>query len=158
MILKNEKQYSLFEINPLIRYSVALAILLLTGSVIKDGIAIVITLVIIYFCFVEKQIYKAIVLWLLWFFVYGFYVGHRFFSIGIIENHIAKPHYLLFLIFLASITQRQKRVLGIELIPSRALRVWLIFCAIVFCGSIYYMKFPSVIIAYSSIFLITYLF
>jgi len=158
MISYNEKQYSLLETSHLIWYSVALAILLLAGSVIKDATAIIITLGIIYFCFVEKQIYKAIVLWLLWFFVYGFYVGHGFFSIGAIEKYIAKPAYLLFLIFFASITQPRKRLAGIELIPFRALNVWFIFCAAVFIGSIYYLKFPSIILPYSSIFFITYLF
>ncbi|WKK66463.1 hypothetical protein [Lutimonas zeaxanthinifaciens] len=130
------------------KYLIVFTIILMAGTVLKDIVAILFVSFIILFG-VTKNLYKALELFLIWFFIYNFYLGQSFLSIGIISKYIAKPPFLLFVIFIFFYTR-----IPLKVLKSHYLKTWIFFLFITLLSAILHSQSPFVVISLSSIFLL----
>lgn len=82
-----------------LRYLVIFAVILVAGAIGKDSVALLITAVFIVNVFLNR-FFESIELWLIWFFSFGFFTGQGYISSDIISRYIAKPSFLLLVIFI----------------------------------------------------------
>lgn len=132
------------------RYIIIIGLALATGAVLKDLIALLFLTAILLLAF-QKKTFKTIETLLIWFFIANFFTGQQYISSELISKYIAKPSFLLFLIF----------VLFFSLIPRKSIssnyvKYWILFSILTFLSAITQGQSPFVIISASS-FLIIFL-
>jgi hypothetical protein len=88
--------------NTILKYLLIFGMLLIAGSVGKDIVALLIVMTIM-FCVIMGKSYRAIEIWLIWFFIYGFYNGQGYIQIEFVSKYLTKPSFILFCIFLTNI-------------------------------------------------------
>jgi len=146
---KNNSLYIDFlEYKTVLRYVLLIAFVLLGGVILKDGIAILFALIIIYFS-ATKNLYRAIEFFFLWFFISNFFIGQGYITNEFLINYIAKPSFLLFLIFLFSFNKIPK-----QLLSAKYIIYWLAFLSITLFSSVTQGQSPFVIITISSFFML----
>lgn len=129
------------------RYLIIIAVSLIAGAIIKDGIAIIFALLILYFS-LKNNLYRAIETFSVWFFISNFFFGQGYITIELISKYIAKPSFLLFVIFLFFINKIPQRLLH-----ARFVKVWIIFLILTLLSAITQGQSPFVIITISSFFM-----
>ena len=135
----------------IIRYLVIYLIVLLGGAVAKDGFAILMSLlIIVYLC--NNRVFRSIEYWLIWFFAYGFYTGLGLIKIEPVAKYIAKPSFLLFIIFLAIFHKVPDRIKN-----SKFSILWLIFLGLSLLSILFHKQSPFILITYSSFFFVYYI-
>lgn len=132
----------------ILRYITIITVSLIAGVIMKDGIAIIFALLILYFS-ITKNLYRAIELFLIWFFISNFFIGQGYITIELISKYIAKPSFLLFVIFLFFINKIPQRFSH-----ARFVKVWIIFLILTFLSAITQGQSPFVIITISSFFIL----
>ncbi|MDN3641808.1 hypothetical protein QWY87_03795 [Lutimonas halocynthiae] len=128
------------------KYLIVFTMILLAGTVLKDIVAILFVSFIIFFG-VTKNLYKALEVFLIWFFIYNFYLGQGFLSIGIISKYIAKPPFLLFVIFIFFYNR-----IPLKVLKSQYLKTWIVFLFITLLSAILHSQSPFVVVSLSSFF------
>jgi len=134
--------------NTIIRYLIILTLTLVMGTIIKEGIAIIFSLVIIYYS-IQKNLYRAVELFFIWFFVSNFFIGQGYITNEIILKYIAKPTFLLLIIFLFFINRIPSKLLNV-----RYISIWMIFLVLTLISSITHGQSPFVIISISAFFIV----
>jgi hypothetical protein len=86
----------------ILKYLIVFGIILVAGFFGNDIVALLVVCIILYYLISGKS-YKTIEIWLIWFFVYGFYNSQGYIKIEFVSKYLAKPSFLLFCIFLANI-------------------------------------------------------
>lgn len=129
-------------------YVIIMAIALLSGFFLKDGIAILFILLILYFS-ITKNRFKAIEFFLLWFFISGFFVGQGLIMNLIISNYFAKPAFILLIVFVFNF-----KYIPRHLYSAKFLITWVIFLVITLLSSITQGQTPFVVISISSFFIL----
>lgn len=130
------------------RYLIAFTIILLSGVLLKDIIAIIFALIILYYA-ATKNLYRSIEFLLLWFFVYNFFLGQGYITNELISKYAAKPYFLLFVIFIFFYKKIPK-----DILKKNYLKTWIIFLLICFLSAIFQSQSPFVIITISAFFLL----
>ncbi len=131
----------------IIRYLIIFAIILTGGSIAKDGFAVCIVLMTLYYI-VKKDLYRAIEVFFIWFFIYGFFIGQGFISINVLSKYVIKPSFFLFIIFLFFIDR-----IPVKLLKARFITTWIIFLLLSLWSSVIQGQSPFTIITVSSFFL-----
>ncbi len=139
-------------IRKLAKYLVLFAAILLGGFIAKDLFAVLIVAILAYFIITNK-FFRSIETWLIWSFLYGFYSGQGYFTNDFISKYLAKPSFLLFVIFLFFYNTISKSLKAADFFT-----VWLCFLGLSLIGLFYHAQPPFVIITISSFFLIYLLF
>lgn len=130
------------------RYLIIVAICLIAGAIIRNGIAIIFGMAILYFS-VTKNLFRAIETFFIWFFISNFFIGQEYITSELISKYIAKPYFLLFVVFLFFLNK-----IPINLLKSGFLKVWVIFLTITLLSAITQGQSPFVIITASAFFII----
>ena len=128
----------------LLRYMIFITALLVGGWFLKDIVAILISVLILFFA-VSKNVFKAIEFWFIWFFVFGFYISQSLIKSDVVFTYLAKPSFLLFVIFVSSYSQ-----INISLKKIKFIKVWLLFIFISVLSLTYHSQKLFVLITISS--------
>src|SRR4051812_1198298 len=91
-------------VKTIIRYLVAFAAVLVAGALLRDIAALLITTTLLYYI-VRRNLYRSLELWLIWFFSNGFYFGQGYIEQETVAKYIAKPSFLLLIIFISFYTR-----------------------------------------------------
>jgi hypothetical protein len=94
-----EKEIDFLNIKSLIKTLLVFGAILFAGSILKDIAALLVAIVIVYFL-IKGNHYRTMEYWLIWYLCYNFYQGQLYFNISVVENYVANPPKLLFLIFI----------------------------------------------------------
>ena len=129
------------------RYLFIVAITILGGIFLKEGIALLFVGLIVYFC-ITRNLYRAIETFFIWFFLSSFFIGQGYLSNEFIIKYIAKPHFLLFVIFLFFLNKIPKMVL-----QAKYIYMWFFFLLLTLLSSVTQGQSPFVIITISGFFI-----
>lgn len=135
----------------IIRYLIIFAIVLIAGAILKDGVAILITLLILYYSF-SRNLYRTLEILLIWFFIYGYFLGQGYITVDFLSKYIVKPSFLLVVVFI--IFQNK---IPTKILKQRFIVVWLFFLLLTLVSSVIQLQSPFVIISISSFFLMYFL-
>jgi hypothetical protein len=131
----------------IIRYLLVISTILMAGKYLKDAIAILFIFTILYFL-ITKNVYKTIEIFLIWFFISGFFIGQGYITMGYVSKYIAKPSFLLFVIFIYFFFQ-----IPSKLVHSGFVGVWILYLFIALLSVVKQGQSPFVIITASSFFM-----
>ena len=134
------------------RYSLLISLTLICGAILKNSIAIVFVLAIFYYV-LSNNLFKTLELLIIWLSVSNFFLGQEYITNEIITKYIAKPSFLLFVIFTFYVKDIPTRLL-----TSKSIVVWVIFLVVALLSSITQGQSPFVIITISSFFFMYLLF
>ncbi len=144
----NPIKIDFLEYKTVLRYVLVIAIALLGGVILKDGIAIFFTLVILYFS-ATKNLYRAVESFFIWFFISNFFIGQGYITIEFVSKYIAKPSFLLFVIFIFFFNRIPKHLFSAKFIIT-----WLVFLFITLFSSLVHGQSPFGMITISSFFIV----
>jgi len=136
------------EYKTIIRYLLVISTLLMAGYYLKDVIAILFILTILSFL-ITNNVFKAIEVFFVWFFIYNFFIGQDYITNIFISKYLAKPSFLLFVIFICFFFKIPSR-----LFDTRFVRAWIFYLILVLISSVTQGQSPFVIISASSFFLV----
>lgn len=128
-------------------YVIIISMSLLSGYYLKDAIAFIYVTLILYFCII-KNISKAIEIFIIWFTISNFFVGQGYIMFEVVSKYIAKPSFLLFVIFLFFINN-----IPTKFFKANYTYTWIVFLILTLLSSITQNQSPFVIITISSFFL-----
>lgn len=131
----------------IMRYLFVISTLLVVGKYLKDNIAILIIFTILYFL-ITKNVYRTIEIFLIWFFISSFFIGQGYITSEYISKYIAKPSFLLFVIFIYFFFQ-----IPSKLVHSGFVEVWILYLFVALFSAVSQGQSPFVIITASSFFM-----
>lgn len=132
----------------ILRYLLIISIALIGGFVLKDIIAVIFLILILYFS-VVRNLFRAVEVFLIWFFISGFFIGQSLISSAIIINYVAKPSFLLLIVIAFFINKFPRRLFN-----TKYLEYWFLFLITVLISSLTQGQTPFVVISISSFFLL----
>lgn len=131
----------------IIGYVTVMLISVFSGSFLKDGIALIYVLCVIYYCF-KQNLFKVLEVFIIWLSISNFFIGQGYITFDFTSKYIAKPSFLLFVIFLFYIKK-----IPIKFFKTNYIYVWIIFLILTLLSSITQGQSPFVVITVSSFFL-----
>jgi len=137
--------------NTIIRYLLIFAIILIGGAIFKDGMAILIALLILFYA-LSRNLYRTLEILLIWFFTYGYFLGQGYISVDFLSRYIVKPSFLLVVVFFIFQNKIPRNIL-----KQRFIVIWLFFLLLTLISSVIQLQSPFVIISLSSFFLMYFL-
>ncbi|MDP3150333.1 MAG: hypothetical protein Q8N83_14520 [Ignavibacteria bacterium] len=132
------------DIKLLLLYFLLFTVVLVGGWLLNDVFAVIMSAIILGYA-VSRNIFKAVVFWFIWFFSYGFYLSQSLIKVDIISTYIAKPSFLLLVIFIFSLLNIPESLKNIKYIKT-----WLWFLFISLLGLLYHSQMPFILITFSS--------
>lgn len=132
----------------IMRYLLIFTVVLFGGSVAGEAFALLVVGIICFYM-ASQRLFKTMEWWIIWLICFGFYQGQLFIKTEAISKYIAKPSFLLFVIFIVffhKIPARAKL--------SRYIMVWIAFLALALMSLLYHGESPFVIITASAFFVI----
>jgi hypothetical protein len=132
-------------IKHILYYILTITILLLLGFLIEEGIAILFFMTILYYL-LSKKIFQSIETFFIWYFISNFFIGQGYITNEIIIKYIAKPSFLLFIVFIFFINRIPRQFLN-----TRFILFWFLYILSTLLSSIYNDQSVFVIITSSTI-------
>lgn len=136
------------DVKKIFYYLIQLTLMLVSGAFLKDAAAIIILLLILWNA-VQNNIFQSIEYWLMWFFCYGFYNGQGYFTVELVSKYVAKPPFILFILFLIFL----KRI-PFRLKKAGYIKTWTIFLGLSLVSLVTHAQSPFVLITTSSFFVL----
>ena len=129
-------------------YVAIMGMALVAGAFLKEGIALVFTTFILFSC-LTGNLFRTLEAFLIWLSISNFFTGQGYITSEFITKYLAKPAFLVFVIFLAFLSRIPSRMFKARYIVF--LTVFLILTVI---GSFAQLQSPLVIITLSSYYLL----
>jgi hypothetical protein len=148
MKIDNMLKIDFLDSKTILKYIAIITILLFSGGILKDAIALLFALLIFYFS-LTKNLYRAIEFFLIWLFISNFFIGQGYINSELISKYIAKPAFLLFVIFLIFINKIPRQIFH-----ATYLKIWLVFLIMAFISAVTQGQSPFVIITISTFFML----
>ncbi|WP_315814287.1 hypothetical protein [Paraflavitalea speifideaquila] len=104
---------------------------------------------IILFYMASGRMFKTIEWWIIWFICFGFFQGQLFIKTEVISKYVAKPSFLLFIIFIAFFHK-----IPIQVKLSRYILAWLAFLVLTLISLLYHDQSPFVLITASAFYIV----
>ena len=139
--------FDFFDFKTIVKYLLFVGITLVAGAFLKNLIAIFFTLAIFYFS-ITKNLFRALELFFIWLFISNFFIGQEYITSLIISKYIAKPYFLIFIIFIYFFNRIPR-----NLLQSGYLKVWISFLILSLISAISQGQSPFVIITVSAFFI-----
>jgi len=140
-------RFDFLSIKTIFRYLLIVTVTLLGGIFLKEGIALLFVGLIVYYC-ITRNLYRAVETFFIWFFLSNFFIGQGYLTNEFIIKYIAKPHFLLFVIFLFFLNKIPKKIL-----QARYIYMWFFFLLLTLLSSVTQGQSPFVIITISGFFI-----
>ena len=146
--MKSTLKYDFLNYKTVIFYVLAMTAALLGGVILKDYIALVFVVGILWFCF-SNNLFRALELFLIWFFIANFFIGQGYLTIELLSKYISKPYFLLVIIFVFFFKYIPKRFLF-----PKYIIFWILFLIVSFLSATTQGQSPFGLITASSFFLL----
>lgn len=121
--------------------------ILATGAIVKDIVAVLFAFAIIYFA-VVKNLFRALEIYFIWFFIYNYFTGQGFIQNEIISKFLTKPSFLITIVFFFYMN----KIPG-KLFSRNFIMIWLIFLILTILSSLVHNQSPFVIFTLSAFFI-----
>ena len=145
------EEFDFINMKSILKYIILISSTLILGYFIKDAIALVVVALLFIFC-LSKNVFRSIELCLIWLFIFDFYVGQDCFSLEIIHKYIAKPSFLILLLFIVFVDRIPK-----TLFKSNFTIFLVLYCVLTFTSSFINHQSPFALISTIPFFLIFFL-
>ncbi|MDF2189180.1 hypothetical protein [Paraflavitalea sp. CAU 1676] len=140
--------FDFVDVKTILRYLCIFAVILAGGFVAGEVFALLVVGVILFYM-ASKRLFKTIEWWLLWLFCFGFYQGQLYIKTEAISKYVAKPTFLLFLVFVVFFYHIPRQIK-----LSRYIISWIAFLTLALLSLLYHGQSPFVLITASAFFLV----
>jgi len=140
--------FDFLDVKSVLRYLLVFAIVLAGGTVAGEAFALLVVAVFLFYV-VSGRLFKSMEWWIIWLFCFGFYQGQLLIKTEAIAKYVAKPTFLLFLVFVVffyKIPPQAKL--------SRYIISWIAFLALALLSLVYHGQSPFVLITASAFFIL----
>lgn len=140
--------FDFLDVKSVLRYLLTFAIVLAGGAVAGEAFALLVVGVMLFYM-ASGRLFKTVEWWITWLFCFGFYQGQLYIKTELIAKYVAKPTFLLFLIFVVFFFKIPSQVK-----LSRYILSWIAFLALALISLVYHDQSPFVLITASAFFLV----
>jgi hypothetical protein len=140
--------FDFLDVKSVLRYLLIFAIVLVGGVVAREAFALLVVAVFLFYV-ASRRLFKTMEWWIIWLFCFGFYQGQLLIKTAAIAKYVAKPTFLLFLVFVVffyKIPPQAKL--------SRYIISWIAFLVLALLSLVYHGQSPFVLITTSAFFLL----
>lgn len=130
------------------RYLLYIIICLILGKYLKDILSITLCLAILFYG-LNRKLFEALEVFLIWFFIKGFFEGQGYLTIDFISKYFTKPSFLLLFLFITFFDS-----FGLYIKNAKFISFWILLVILVLLSSIYHQQSIFVVISLSSFYLI----
>lgn len=139
--------FDFLDFKTIIKYLLFVGLILVAGAYLKNLIAIIFVLAILYFS-IDKNLFRALEAFFIWLFISNFFIGQEYVTSQVISKYIAKPYFLLFIIFIYFFNRIPR-----NLLQAGYLKIWIFFLILSLVSAISQGQSPFVIITVSAFFM-----